>query len=197
MMWRSLAFGVATGLRSQLPPAVLAWRQARHDLPEDVAGPARILRRRGAVPTLALAAVAELVTDKLARTPSRLEAGSFLGRLSLGATAGAGIAAAFRRSRVVGGFLGVAGAAVGSYAGARYRAAAHRAHRPARHPVGRRRGPGGDHAGARGDPGRPQGHRRRHRAVRPSRVTAWAGGRHEGCLSHTHDLREQRVVTRT
>lgn len=123
MMWRSLAFGVATGLRSQVPPAVLAWRQARHDLPEAVAGPARILRRRGAVPTLALAAVAELVTDKLARTPSRLEAGSFLGRLSLGATAGAGIAAAFRRPRVVGGFLGVAGAAVGSYAGARYRAA--------------------------------------------------------------------------
>ena len=73
---------------------------------------------------MALAAVAELVTDKLARTPSRLQAGSFLGRLSLGATAGAGIAAAFGRSRVVGGVLGVAGAAVGSYAGARSRAAA-------------------------------------------------------------------------
>jgi len=122
MMWRSLTLGVVTGLRSQLPTAMLAWRQSREQLPEDLGGPVGILGRRGAVPASALAAVGELVADKLPRTPSRLDAGPFLGRLSLGATAGAGIAAAFGGSRILGGVLGIAGAAAGSHAGARYRA---------------------------------------------------------------------------
>jgi len=121
-MWRSLALGVVTGLRSQLPAAVLAWRQSRHQLPEDIAGTTRILRRRGAVPALALAAIGELVADKLPRTPGRLDTGPFLGRVSLGATAGAGIASALGRSRILGGVMGIAGAAAGSYAGERYRA---------------------------------------------------------------------------
>ncbi|HSJ47201.1 MAG TPA: DUF4126 family protein [Euzebyales bacterium] len=123
-MWRSVMLGVVTGLRSQLPAVVLAWRQSQHQLPQRVAGPARILRRRGAVPALALAAVGELLADKRPETPSRLDPGPFLGRLSLGATAGAGVASAFGRSRILGGVLGIAGAAAGSYAGARYRALA-------------------------------------------------------------------------
>lgn len=120
-MWRALALGVVTGMRSQLPPALLAWRQAQGVLPEGVAGPGRIFRRRGAVPLLTLTAVGELVGDKLPMTPSRMEAGPLLGRLTLGATAGAGIASAFGRSRVVGGVLGGVGAAVGARLGASYR----------------------------------------------------------------------------
>jgi uncharacterized membrane protein len=123
MMWRALALGVVTGLRSQLAAALLAWRQTRGDLPEPVEGPAGLLRRRPAVGTLMLAAAGEIVADKLPQTPSRLDTGPLLGRLGLGATAGAGIAAAYDRSRLVGGALGVAGAALGSWAGARYRAA--------------------------------------------------------------------------
>jgi uncharacterized membrane protein len=123
-MWRSLALGVVTGLRSQLPTAAIAWRAARHELPEGVAGPAGVLRRRGTAPALALAAAGELVADKLPATPSRLDTGPFLGRLSLGATAGAAIATAFGGSRLLGGALGIAGAALGAQAGARYRAAA-------------------------------------------------------------------------
>jgi uncharacterized membrane protein len=122
MMWRSLVLGVVTGLRSQVPTAMLAWRQSREQLPEDVGGPMGVLGRRGAVPASALAVVGELVADKLPETPSRLDTGPFLGRLSLGATAGAGVAAAFGRSRILGGVLGIAGAAAGSYAGTRYRA---------------------------------------------------------------------------
>lgn len=121
-MWRALALGVVTGMRSQLAAALLAWRQTRGDLPEPVEGPAGLFRRRPAVGMLMLAA-GEIVADKLPRTPSRLDTGPFLGRLGLGATAGAGIAAAYDRSRLAGGALGVAGAALGSWAGARYRAA--------------------------------------------------------------------------
>jgi uncharacterized membrane protein len=121
-MWRSVALGFVTGMRSQLPAALLAWRQQRGDLPEGVAGPARMLQRRGAVTLTVLTAVGELVGDKLPKTPSRLEEGPFIGRLTLGATTGAGVAAAFGRSRVVGGVLGGLGAAAGSFAGARFRA---------------------------------------------------------------------------
>jgi uncharacterized membrane protein len=123
MMWRALELGVVTGLRSQLATALLAWRQTRGDLPEPVEGPAGLLRRRPAVGTLMLAAAGELVADKLPQTPNRLDAGPLLGRLGLRATAGAGIAAANDQSRILGGALGVADAVLGSWAGARYRAA--------------------------------------------------------------------------
>ena len=124
-MWRAAALGVVTGLRSQLPTALLAWRQSRGDLPEGVA-PARLLERPGAVMFSVLAAVGELVADKLPRTQSRLDQGPFFGRLALGATAGAGIAGAFGRSRLLGGAAGAAGAAAGSVVGYRLRALATR-----------------------------------------------------------------------
>ncbi|CAN5904728.1 hypothetical protein BH23ACT10_BH23ACT10_36520 [soil metagenome] len=120
-MWRALVLGLVTGMRSQLPAALLAWRQSQGVLPEEIAGPVRIFKRRGAVPLLTLAAVGELVGDKLPTAPSRMESGPFLGRLSLGATAGAGIASAFGRSRILGGLFGMAGAAAGSVLGLRYR----------------------------------------------------------------------------
>lgn len=122
-MWRSVALGIVTGMRSQLPTVLLAWRQSRGDLPEGVAGPARIFNRRGAVPFAMLTAVGELIGDKLPKTPGRLEEGPFVGRLTIGATTGAGIAVAFGRSRLLGGVLGGVGAAAGSVLGTRYRAA--------------------------------------------------------------------------
>lgn len=123
-MWRALALGIVTGMRSQLPTALLAWRHARGELPEDATGPGRILDRRGAVTLTALAALGELVGDKLPMAPSRTETGPLLGRIVLGVSAGASIAAAIGGSRILGGVLGAAGAALGSLLGARFRAAA-------------------------------------------------------------------------
>lgn len=123
-MWRSALLGVVTGMRSQLPPALLAWRRSRGELPHDVAGPGGLLQRRAAVPLTTVAAVAELIGDKLPTTPGRLEDKPFLGRVTLGAAAGSGVAAAFGHSRLVGAVLGAAGAAAGSIAGYRLRLAA-------------------------------------------------------------------------
>lgn len=120
-MWRAAVLGLVTGMRSQLPTALLAWRQSQGVLPEAVAGPVRILDRRGSVPSTTLLAAGELMADKLPMTPGRLEAGPFLGRLFLGATAGVSIASAFGHSRFAGGLLGIAGAAAGSVLGFRYR----------------------------------------------------------------------------
>jgi uncharacterized membrane protein len=109
-----------------LPGALLAWRRSRGQLPHDVAGPGGVLRRRSSVPLTLLAATGEMVADKLPTTPSRLEEGPFLGRITLGAAAGSGVSAAFGGSRITGALLGAAGAAAGSVAGYRLRVAAAR-----------------------------------------------------------------------
>ena len=123
-MWRSALLGVVAGMRSQLPGVLLAWRASRGHIAGDAA--TRVLRRRGALPLAVVAATGELVSDKLPRTPSRLEDGPFLGRLTLGAAAGSGVAGAFGGSRVLGAAFGAAGAAAGSVAGYRLRADAAR-----------------------------------------------------------------------
>ena len=118
--------GVVAGMRSQVPGAILAWRRSRGELPHDVAGPGGLLRRRTTLPLTLLAAVGEMVGDKLPTTPGRLEDGPFLGRVTLGAGAGSGVAAAFGRSRIAGALLGAAGAGAGSVAAYRLRVAAAR-----------------------------------------------------------------------
>lgn len=123
-MWRAALLGVVAGMRSQLPNALLAYRSRTGRLPHAVDGPGGVLRRRASVPLATLAAVGELIGDKLPRTPSRLEDGPLFGRLALGLAAGSGVAAAFGHNRVLGGLIGAAGAAAGSVAGYRLRALA-------------------------------------------------------------------------
>lgn len=123
-MWRAALLGVVTGMRSQLPTALLAYRARKGQFPYDVSGPGNVLRRTGSVPLTVMAAAGELIGDKLPRTPNRLEDGPFMGRVTLGAAAGVGIASAFGRSRVLGAVAGAAGAAAGSVAGHRLRVAA-------------------------------------------------------------------------
>lgn len=120
-MWRSLLLGFAGGLRSQTPAAVLAWAWRTDRLPHVRRGPAAVLDRSGAAPAAAVAAAGEFVADKLPATPSRLEPGPLGGRVVLGAVAGWTIADARRASPVLGAVSGAAGAALGSWAGARYR----------------------------------------------------------------------------
>jgi uncharacterized membrane protein len=123
-MWRAAVLGVVAGMRSQVPGAILAWRRSRGELPHDVAGPGGVLRRRTTLPLTLVAAAGEMVADKLPTTPGRLEEGPFLGRVTLGAGAGSGVAAAFGGSRITGALIGAAGAAAGSVAGYRLRVAA-------------------------------------------------------------------------
>lgn len=106
--------GVVAGMRSALPGALLL-RAARRDGREDrLPGPVGRGPLGGSLP---LAAIGELVADKLPATPSRLDPGPFGGRLVSGALAGMGLARLAGRSPVTGGLLGTLGAAAGAYAG--------------------------------------------------------------------------------
>jgi uncharacterized membrane protein len=82
---RAATLGFAAGLRSLLPLALLALAAADRP-PTDRIG--ELLRSRPARLGLALAAIGELVGDKLPSVPGRLEPAPLAGRVTLGALAG-------------------------------------------------------------------------------------------------------------
>ena len=107
--------GLFTGLRSLTPAAATAW--AAH------AGwlkPAPSLAWIGGVPAVViftLGAVAELVADKLPRTPSRTAPPGLIARIVLGGFVGACVATAGGQGAVVGALLGIIGAVIGCFGG--------------------------------------------------------------------------------
>lgn len=109
LLLRSAALGSAAGARSMTPIAVLA------------------LRQRGWVRALAgVAALGELVVDKLPQAPSRLRPGPLAGRVVLGALAGAGYARRHGARPALPALAAATAALVASYGGARWRAYAAR-----------------------------------------------------------------------
>lgn len=119
---RAVLLGFVTGLRSQVPVALLAIesQQGRFD-----PGAGRLARRFGSSEGVAGSLVGfagELVADKLPNTPRRTTLGPFLQRLATGATVGAAVHYDAGRSRPLGAVLGAAGAGAGAWAGTSARA---------------------------------------------------------------------------
>jgi uncharacterized membrane protein len=121
---RAALLGFVTGLRSQVPVALLAIEaQAGRFDP----GGGRLARRLGStegVLAALVAAAGEVVADKLPVTPARTTSGPFLQRLATGATVGAAVHYDAGRSRPLGALLGAAGAGAGAWAGSRARSLA-------------------------------------------------------------------------
>ena len=115
VLFLAFLIGVFTGLRSLTPTAITAW--ATHlrwlRLPQ-------FLAWLGSIPSVAiftLLAVAELVADKLPKTPSRTAPIGLSARILLGAFCGVCIASAGGQGVAVGAILGIIGAVVGTYGG--------------------------------------------------------------------------------
>jgi uncharacterized membrane protein len=103
----ALALGVVSGMRSMLAVALTAitlWR--RHEIAPPLA-PATWLARAPVAIILALAALGELVADKLPWVPDRIGAGPLIARIVTGALSGAAAAQ-------VGGLTGWEGAGCGA-----------------------------------------------------------------------------------
>jgi uncharacterized membrane protein len=118
---RSALLGVLSGARSMTPLAVLALNRDRGSL-DGAWKDWPVLRSPAGRVVIILAAVGELVGDKLPMTPSRTKPLPLLGRIATGAIAGAAMGTVggsdgWRR----GALLGAAGGVVGSFAGAAYR----------------------------------------------------------------------------
>ena len=116
-----LAIGVLTGLRSMTTPAMTSWGANSGRIA--VAGtPLAFLGTSITMWIFVFSAVSELVADKLPKTPSRKRPLGVGARIVAGALCGGALAAA-HGALVVGAALGVAGAVVGTLAGAGARAA--------------------------------------------------------------------------
>lgn len=109
--------GFVTGLRSQLPLALLTLSANRGAFAARAPRPLSLLRSRRTLAVTTLAALGELVADKLPSTPSRLKPGPLGGRLAIGTIVGAAVSREAGLPAGAGALLGAAGAAAGSFAG--------------------------------------------------------------------------------
>ena len=121
MLISTLAFliGVIAGIRSMTAPAMVSWA-ARSGLLQLSGTWLAFLGYRWTPWIFSLAAVAEIINDKLPNTPSRKVPPQFIARILAGALAGAGIATPSGRV-VAGVLLGGIGAVVGTLGGAELR----------------------------------------------------------------------------
>jgi len=108
--------GIVAGSRSLTAPALVSW--AAHlgwlDLSSSWLS---FLGSRVATIILSLLALAELVADKLPKTPNRTDLGPLAFRVITGGFSGIALCASAHQSLVIGTILGVLGSIAGAFAG--------------------------------------------------------------------------------
>lgn len=108
--------GIIAGLRSLTAPALVSW--AAHlgwlDLSDSRLS---FLGSRAAIITLSTLALAELVADKLPKTPKRTNLGPLVSRAITGGFSSMAICASAHQPVVIGTILGALGAIAGAFAG--------------------------------------------------------------------------------
>ena len=112
----SFLVGCLTGLRSLTPIAVICWAAKLGRLPL-LDTRLSFLGSLAAAIIFSILAVAELISDKLPKTPSRTGVAGLSGRAIMGALSGAAVSAAARESLILGALLGLCGGIAGAFAG--------------------------------------------------------------------------------
>jgi uncharacterized membrane protein len=107
--------GFFAGLRSLTPAAATAW--AAHLGWLKLEGPLALVGSMPSVAIFTLLALAELVADKLPKTPSRTAPPALIARLVMGALTGACVAQGGGQSALLGAIVGVVGALAGTFGG--------------------------------------------------------------------------------
>lgn len=108
--------GATTGMRTFTPMAVLCWFAYAGYVPLDGTWAFWVAKLATAI-VFTVLALAELVGDKLPRTPDRTSTGPLLARLVFGGLIGGIVAASLNGSGMEGVILGVGGALVGAFGG--------------------------------------------------------------------------------
>jgi uncharacterized membrane protein len=108
--------GIIAGLRSMTPLAAVAWGARLGWLHLD-GTPLAFLGSAAAAYLLTALMLAELVADKLPRTPSRTRPGPFIGRIVTGGLAGAALLGGTGGLLPLGAILGALGAVAGTLGG--------------------------------------------------------------------------------
>jgi uncharacterized membrane protein len=110
------AIGVLTGLRTMTPIAVLCWMTALSRIAA-ATGWMAFVSSRIALILFTLAAIAELIGDKMPKTPSRTGFPGLPARLIFGGLCAAIVASALGFPIAIGALAGVLGAIAGTYGG--------------------------------------------------------------------------------
>ena len=108
--------GLATGLRTFTPLAVLCWFAYRGNLPVNDDWTMWVAKLSTAI-VFTVFAAAELIGDKHPRIPDRISLGPLLFRLGFGSLAGAIVAAGLDGPVIEGILLGLGGAFLGAFGG--------------------------------------------------------------------------------
>ena len=118
MVW-ILLLGIATGMRTFTPIAVLCWFMWFATLPVTELNfwTANVF----AVGVFTLLALGEYYIDTLPRTPSRKSAGPLIARLVFGSLVGALVSSSFMNPLAGGILLGITGVLIGAFLGYRVR----------------------------------------------------------------------------
>lgn len=111
-----LGIGIVAGLRAMTAPAVVAWAAQLGWL--NLTGSYfAFMGSKWAVALFTIAALGEIVNDKLPKTPARTSAGPFAARIVTGALSGACVAVGGGVSLMVGAVLGAVGGVIGTFVG--------------------------------------------------------------------------------
>lgn len=113
----ALLIGVVAGMRTMMAPAVLSLTLARRPELAPMMIPVQWFMLRGIAIFLGLAALGELVVDKLPSTPNRISEGPLVARIVSGAITGAAVMEMGQLSPWVGVALGAVGALIGAFGG--------------------------------------------------------------------------------
>ena len=116
----AFAIGAIAGLRTFTAPTVVSWAARLNWL--NLQDTWLAFLGYAATPyVLTLIALAEIVNDKLPKTPSRKTPGPFIARIVFGGFSGAALCAGSHQSPVAGALLGGLGAVAGTFGGYEFR----------------------------------------------------------------------------
>ncbi len=113
----ALVLGIVAGMRSMLAPAVLAITLARRPEYVPATVPTHWFTMHSVALVLGLAALGELIGDKLPKTPNRTALGPFVARLASGAITGAVLVQLDGINPWIGAACGACGAIIGTFGG--------------------------------------------------------------------------------
>ncbi|MEO9226340.1 MAG: DUF4126 family protein [Gemmatimonadaceae bacterium] len=111
----AVLLGGVAGMRSMMPLAALAITMSRRPELVPALDPIRWFAMRAVAIVFGLAAIGEIIVDKLPRTPNRTALGPFLGRVASGGIAGAAVVQLGHMNSWIGAALGVIGAILGTF----------------------------------------------------------------------------------
>ncbi len=119
----AIVLGATAGMRTLTPPALIGLAGQRGSLSLR-RSPLKYLYSRNAALAVGVAAVGELVADKIPNSPSRLKLYELLPRIVSGAFCGATVCAAERENKTTGAIIGGLAALGGAFAGYHWRQSA-------------------------------------------------------------------------